>query len=534
MNAPRKQPQGTVQYNLLLDKLRHQVLTGQGTELVERILARTDLFDHLEPEQLMSWAACAQIAGNGPAARAALESLHAQYPDHEEAWIEHRDLILADNDPRELAILRAKCRELAPQHIALFREIPEIRCTEADIPDAPFASMNRESALLSRFMDIFRGREDCFARQWAEKTEGKSGYMPVRRPITEQDFRDHLSGMRTYGIYLMQTDGLVRVGVIDADLRKNLREPSLPASQRDAVRRELAYMLERIPSLAQEQGLSCIVEFSGAKGYHFWFPFDGPVEPARLRRVLQGLTNAMASDLSCFAMEVFPKQDSLSGKGLGNLVKLPLGIHRLSGKPSRFIPGDRGDAWMQLAKLEQASINPASALSAATAPPKALIVEHPSLTRWKSDFPELAALSEACPLLAGIFSLCREGRPLSVREERVLFGVLGFLDRRGTVMHALLGNQPEYNRHLVDYRLSRLRGTPIGCKKIHTLLESSRDFCDFPSSIPYAHPLLFVDGWKDGRTQGETASNLQDALEHLRESLEQVTRFLPKPSKSQQ
>lgn len=532
MNAHQKQLQGTVQYNLLLDKLRHLVLTGQDSEQVERILARTDLFDCLEPEQLMSWGACAQMAGNLTAARVTFEFLHTHHPDHEEAWIEHRDLLLAENNPVEISSLRAKCRELAPQHIALFRQLPEIRRTEADIPDAPFAAMHRENALLSRFMDIFRGREDCFARQWADKAEGKSGYIPVRRPLTEKDVRDHLSGARTYGIYLMQSDAQVRIGVIDADLHKNLRKPPLPASQRDTIRRELTYMLERIPSLAAQRGLSCIVEFSGSKGYHFWFPFDGPVDPSQLRNALKGLTNAVASDLSCFSLEVFPKQDSLSGKGLGNLVKLPIGIHRLSGKPSRFLPGDRGDAWKQLAKLEKVTINPATAISLATAVPKATIVEHPSFTRWKNDFPELADLSDACPLLSGIFSLCREGRPLSVREERVLYGVVGFLNRRGAVMHALLGSQAEYNRHLVDYRLSRLRGTPLGCKKIHALLESSRDFCVFPPSAPYPHPLLFVDGWKDGPTQGEKASNLQDALEHLRESLELVARFLPRPSKA--
>lgn len=529
-----KRAQGAVQYDLLLDNLRQQVLTGQHPDKAAFILSRTDLFDHLGPEQILSWASCAQIAGDAPVAGKAFDYLHEHYPDSEEAWSEHRDYLQAMNDTAGLAILRAQCRVRAPHFLALFRTLPPSTDHEADVPDAPFASMNREALLLSRFMDTFRGREDCFARQWADKAEGKSGYMPVRRPMTEQDLRDHLAGLRTYGIYLMQADGRVRMGVIDADLRKDLRQPSLPAPQRDSVRRELAYILERIPALAVDQGLSCIVEFSGSKGYHFWFPFDGPVDPAHLRGVLQGMVNALARDLSCFALEVFPKQDSLSGKGLGNLVKLPLGIHRLSGKPSRFLPGDRGDAWRQLAKLEQATINPASALSAATAAPKAVIVEHPSFTRWKNDFPELAALSAACPLLSGIFSLCREGRALSVREERVLFGVLGFLDRRGAIMHALLGNLPEYNRHMVDYRISRLRGSPLGCKKIHALLESGRDLCDFPPGAAYGHPLLFLDGWLGGRCeQPETVANLQDALDQLRQSLDLVARFLPQPAKIQ-
>ncbi|MBE1426630.1 hypothetical protein H4684_003296 [Desulfomicrobium macestii] len=533
MNAIPKQTQGAVQYDLLLDNLRQQVLTGHNPDKTTALLSRTELFEHLNPEQLLSWASCAQIAGNIAIAEKAFDHLHEHYPDSEEAWNEHRDYLQAMNDSVGLATLRAQCRVRAPQFLALFHTQPQGWEREAEIPDASFVTMNREKILISRFMEIFRGREDCFARQWVDKAEGKSGYMPVRRPMTEQDLREHLSGLRTFGIYLMQADGRVRIGVIDADLRKDLRQPSLPASQRDSVRRELAYILERIPALAGDMGLSCIVEFSGSKGYHFWFPFDDPVDPAKLRSILHNFSNSLAKDLPCFTLEVFPKQDHLSGKGLGNLVKLPLGIHRLSGKPSRFLPGDRGDAWRQLEKLEQATINSVAALSAAKAAPKATVVEHPSFKRWKNDYPELAAISAACPLLAGIFSLCREGRALSVREERVLFGVLGFLDRRGAVLHALLGNQAEYNRHLVDYRISRLRGTPLGCKKIHALLESSRDLCDFPPGAAYGHPLLFVDGWQSGRCgQSENVSNLQDALDQLRQSLELVGRFLPEPGKA--
>lgn len=520
--------QGAVQYDLLLDTLRQLVLTGKNPEKVAQILARNDLLDRLDPDQLLSWASCAQIAGQDSVVRATFTHLHVVAPELESAWVEHRDYVRDMNDGPALAALRALCREKAPQYAGLFRETLAGTAREAEVPEEPFADMNREARLLGAYMNIFRGREDCFARQWADKAERKSGYTPVRQIMTERDVRDHLAGLRTYGIYLMQADGLVRLGVIDVDLRKDLRHTTLDSAKRGEIRRELAYLLERLPSLAHEQGLECVVEFSGSKGYHFWFSFDAPVEPGPLRAVLQGLVSRIASDLSCFGLEVFPKQDSLSGKGLGNLVKLPLGIHRLSGKPSRFLPGDRGDVWQQLAKLDQARVNPVAVLSKACRISPAPVIDHPGHARWKQEYPELSALSAACPLLAGVFAVCREGRSLSVREERVLFGVVGFLDRRKVLLHALLGTQPEYNPHLVDYRLSRLRGTPLGCRKIHALLESTRDYCSFPQGATYHHPLLFVDGWTEGnRETCESAANLQDALEQLRQSIDLVRRMLP-------
>lgn len=519
---------GDIQYDLLLDTLRQLVLTGKNPDKVHQILSRTDILDQLGPEQLLSWATCAQIAGHDQIVRQTYKHLHVVATDLQAAWSQHRDYLQDMGDGTALAALRAQCREFAPQFLELFQtDMPKGRGDDK-IPEEPFATMHDQARLLALYMEIFRGREDCFARQWANKGEGKSGYTPVRQPMTEQDIRDHLSGQRTYGIYLMQANGQVRLGVIDADLNKDLRQNNLDTARRNEVRRELAYLLEHMVTLAREQGLECILEFSGSKGYHFWFPFDTPVNPAQVRACLQFLVSQIAPDLSCFSLEVFPKQDTLSGKGLGNLVKLPLGIHRLSGKPSRFLPGQHGDTWQQLEKLKPVKINSASVLGIVPAGPKPVVVDHPGYAKWKKDYPALGILAEACPLLAGLFSLCRQGKPLSVREERVLYGVIGFLEQRKLLLHALLGAQSEYNPHLVDYRISRLRGTPLGCKKIHDLLESRRDFCVFPAEATYHHPLVFVPGWSASHLEiSSSAANLQDALNQLQQSLTVVSRFLP-------
>ncbi|WP_291319363.1 hypothetical protein [Desulfonatronospira sp.] len=70
--------------------------------------------------------------------------------------------------------------------------------------------------------------------------------------------------------------------------------------------------------------------------YHFWFFFEEHVPASLARNLISPLAAALDRDCRFFNLEVFPKQDQLQGKGLGNLVKLPLGIHRASGKPSYF------------------------------------------------------------------------------------------------------------------------------------------------------------------------------------------------------
>jgi Uncharacterized protein conserved in bacteria len=71
---------------------------------------------------------------------------------------------------------------------------------------------------------------------------------------------------------------------------------------------------------------------AAARAIIFWFPLDQPVAAVDMRLGLKTLVGELGKDLRCFALEIFPKQDQLTGKGFGNLVKLPLGIHRVTGK----------------------------------------------------------------------------------------------------------------------------------------------------------------------------------------------------------
>jgi len=401
--------------------------------------------------------------------------------------------------------------------------------------DAPFALMRSREAGLERYLELFRGREECFARQWADRKAGTQGYVPVRRPMTTEDVLDHLRGHRTYGIYLLQQDSRVRLGVIDADLVSRFRTGPVAAAEKDLVRRENRYLLSRLAELSAAQGLPCLIEFSGGKGFHFWYLFEGPVAAPLARQALQGLTRRLTPDLSCFSLEVFPKQDQLAGKGLGNLVKLPLGVHRMTGRPSHFLHLSDRSPWEQLKVLDRVRLIKSEALHQVQGGgPRGELLVHPRQEQWAKDYPELALLCDRCPALGQIVVSCREARTLSVREEKVLLGTLGFLPRAKTLLHHLLQNLPDYNPHLVDYRLSRLRGKPLGCRRIHGLLELTIDQCAFPPGAAYNHPLLHWPDWAEGLadSRAERPGNLRDALVRLREAMSIVDRMLAPKSTS--
>jgi hypothetical protein len=346
------------------------------------------------------------------------------------------------------------------------------------------------------------------------------------------DVKEHVAGRKTYGIYLLESDSSVRTGVIDIDLAGPFRQGGKMRENRNVIRREAEYVLKRIADMASEAELRFLAEVSGGKGYHFWFPLSEPVSAGEMRSALQGMVAQVRKDVTCFSLEVFPKQDRLTGKGLGNLVKLPLGIHRVTGKKSWLLGTGSRDTGVQLEFIRNFRPSNAEALRKLAARyTGAEVVVHPRHAAWASEYPELAALEVKCPMLGQLFAALKATRTMSIREEKVLLGTLSHLPRGRMLLHHLFSRLPEYNRPLLDYKISKVRGTPLGCRRIHTLLEQPN--ADLPCTFEgegYPHPLRHLPEYEESGRADQPAServvNLEDALENLRTALRMVERFI--------
>jgi len=160
----------------------------------------------------------------------------------------------------------------------------------------------------------FVGNPNAYALQQED-----GSYRPVREPLTPQVLAAHLSRRITVGTYVghnVDTFGsLSRTLVFDIDSGELL----------DAER--------IVGELEENLGFDrrfIGVEASGKKGYHVWVVLQDYRPNTELRRV--GRAALVLSGVDC---EVFPKQDDV--RDLGNLVKLPGGVHRVTGKPNDFI-----------------------------------------------------------------------------------------------------------------------------------------------------------------------------------------------------
>lgn len=167
---------------------------------------------------------------------------------------------------------------------------------------------------------IFVNRKDVFARQ-----QNSGAYFPVRRPITIKDIEKHLKGEHTLGLYCLNHGNTVKWACVDIDAH-DITATELRRSREDA------YFIYHI-----FEGFDRMLENSGRRGYHVWIFFPKPVPAEYAQRLVKAKLNRQGYNKH----EVFPKQTELNeGRKFGNLVKLPLGVHKKSGKRSIIIKAE--------------------------------------------------------------------------------------------------------------------------------------------------------------------------------------------------
>jgi len=157
----------------------------------------------------------------------------------------------------------------------------------------------------------FVGRRNIYAVQT------NTGYVPIRKELTEKDLQEHLKGIKTLGSYVITETGKCNFAVIDVD-----GDPNKLDSWK-ALSIKIFYIFPEF---------NRVLESSGRRGFHIWlFPKD-PEPPAFLRELIK----ARFKLHNLRNIEIYPKQNKVDvlKKQLGNLIKLPCGIHKKSGKRS--------------------------------------------------------------------------------------------------------------------------------------------------------------------------------------------------------
>lgn len=240
-------------------------------------------------------------------------------------------------------------------------------------------------SVVNLFASKLIARTDVKAVQHAD-----GSYAPDRTPWTRADLEAHVAGTKTFGHYLIASDDTCKIFCLDIDLR-HTRGPEgakvpdgfLPisglgegeviedfvpddprkawANRADPRRPYLKYSMRLAGAMFAERvhselEIPVAVAYSGSKGIHVYgllhtrLPAADAREGAMIVLDSMGMWQTERGDsvfglkdkvpdnpLVNFTVEVYPKQGSLQGKDLGNLLRLPLGRNLKSSDPTFFM-----------------------------------------------------------------------------------------------------------------------------------------------------------------------------------------------------
>ncbi|MCL6622952.1 MAG: tetratricopeptide repeat protein [Syntrophobacterales bacterium] len=464
--------------------------------LVEEVILELNLAIRDDPERLENYRRLAEIyLDQGQPLKAAhvWGSLVKQRPQEPQAYVE---LARALEEAGEFAKAKSvyqtgREKTGAPVFEGLLAHLGFLEEPAEPSPLPPDAGqILPQPHHLVVYVSLFSGREGVYARQWVSPT-GESGYTPVQEPLTPKVAENHILGNYTIGVYPVRLDNTVNFIVFDLDLAKFAVNRAITSRRTwEAQMAKVHQAACRLLDAAAAQDLPAYLEDSGFKGRHVWIFLEAPMPAGVARKCGQLLAASILPLTPEVTLEVFPRQATVKPGSLGNLIKLPLGIHRRTGQRALFISPDGQPYDDQLKLLEQFQRVPKSHLyrvvqallrtQAAPSPagpapaPEPDREPAPASEIYPPPAPEtpydperdvpLQFLLSRCPALKALVDQVHRTSRLSRYETQVLIHTLGHLEHGPEAVNYLFERCLHADPAL--FLKSRLRGHPMSCPKI--------------------------------------------------------------------
>ncbi|MFQ6114246.1 MAG: CRISPR-associated primase-polymerase type A1, partial [bacterium] len=349
---------------------------------------------------------------------------------------------------------------------------------------------------LNHFLKLFAGREGVYSRQWLNN-QGKTGYTPIHHPLDASKLKEHFNGRETLGYYLMRADNTVLQTVIDLDITRQARADIARSGDLSEWRRLLQVDADKICQILRELEIPYLIEDSGFKGLHIWIFWAAPILARDVNQFARALLGKAGPPPPGLHREVFPRETRVAPEALGSMVKLPLGIHKLTGRRCLFLDSTGEPFADQFAALR--TFQPVTPDQFMAALDKLKAPELPVIEEENLDFTPIEKILQGCNVVRHLKEKAEKTKWLNHIERLTILSVFGHFGKVGEhTIHKIIGQTTNYSYRITQKWLGRLRPYPISCPKIREwhshvtpVLGCPCDFPNVPNSYP--SPVLHAD-----------------------------------------
>lgn len=213
---------------------------------------------------------------------------------------------------------------------------------------APLLGMNTQKAgaslavqytpsSIDRIMKVLVGREDLYSKEVLAGGNRRSFEMQAI-PLSKQAVIEHLKGKETLGTYIQRSNATVHYIVVDVDISKKIMlQYERESSEYQAYLEKARNTAGNILKLYHEFGLQGYVEYSGCRGYHVWLFFSEWIPTRYANMFCEMLEKKLGDKEEEIHLEFFPNKTRIKPGKLGQVLKLPYGVHSKTGEQSYFL-----------------------------------------------------------------------------------------------------------------------------------------------------------------------------------------------------
>ena len=349
----------------------------------------------------------------------------------------------------------------------------EISIPETDVVNLGLSDEASLQISIQNYIDLFAGREDTYTKEILKN--GKHQIMEhVMELLTEEIIRLHLDGKITAGTYVQRPNGTSKYMIFDVDISKRILLQFPYGSQEFSAYKQKAAEYTRILCRTlKSMGISGYIEDTGYRGYHIWVFFTEWI-PIRyihqLAEYAQKETNAQEDIL----LEIFPNNIRIRQGKYGQVLRLPLGIHTITGNRSFFVNEEfqriinYKEFLMQVARHTLTTVRKILGMHSDVAEEKITLKEVDNHLERFGTLPESVKLVlEKCNLMRYLCQKAVTIGYLSHFERMSVLYVFGHMGDEGKeFVHTVMGFTLNYQYNTTQKFILKLPEKPVSCIKL--------------------------------------------------------------------